>query len=84
MTGSALNTGQRYSAATNHLLECFTEEYYDDTVVLIPLLDSIYRTDDWDSAERVIGKLRQSDPGYQHIGDATVLAYIGAIQIQEA
>jgi hypothetical protein len=82
MTGSALNTGQRYSAATARLLQCFTEGHYNDSAVLIPLLDSIYRNDDWVSAGKVITVLTKNDPEYERIGDATVLAYIGGTEVQ--
>jgi hypothetical protein len=82
MAGSALNTSQRYSAAVSRLLQCFTEGHYYDSAVLVPLLDSIYKNDDWDSAATVLAVLNKNNSQYERINDATVLAYIGSIQVQ--
>ena len=82
MFGAALNTSGRYRAAIARLSQCLTEAHTHDPAVLVPLLDSIYRIDDWESAVNVLATLRRADPQLQGITDATVLAYIGAIQVQ--
>lgn len=84
VAGNALNATQQHDAATVRLMMCFKEGHYYDSAVLLPLLDSIYKNDDWDNAGTVLEVLEKSDPQYEHIRDHTILAYIGSIEVQAA
>jgi hypothetical protein len=84
VAGNALNAAGQYAHATERLMACFKPGHYYDTAVLLPLLDSIYKNDDWENAKVVLDVLEKGEPQFGSIRDHTILAYIGSIEVQAA
>jgi hypothetical protein len=82
MAGTALTIEKNYTAAIPKLKKCFDEKHTYDKSVLIPLLESINLTDDWDDAAPILKKLRSDPMKFDQINDATVYRVIGAIEVQ--
>jgi hypothetical protein len=65
-------------------MACFKAGHYRDTAVLLPLLDSIYKNSDWETAKSVFDVLEKEPPKSGGLTDPKVLAYIGSIEVQGA
>jgi hypothetical protein len=84
LAGNALNAAGQYSQATARLMPCFKAGHYHDSAVLLPLLDSIYKNDDWENAKAVLDVLEREELQSGGISDHALLAYIGSIEVQAA
>ncbi|HXY23922.1 MAG TPA: hypothetical protein VEI73_04680 [Candidatus Acidoferrum sp.] len=84
VAGNALDATGQYSHATARLMECFKEGHYSDSAVLLPLLDAIYKSGDWETAKTVFDVLKKENVQPGGVGNHAVQAYLGAIQVQAA
>jgi len=84
VAGNALDAAGQYGQATARLMGCFKAGHYQDMAVLLPLLDAIYRNNDWETGKKVFDVLEKEPPQSGGITDHAVLAYIGSIEIQGA
>lgn len=82
LAGTALYGNGQYGPATVRLKECFKPPHYYDTSLLVPFLSSLYRNDDWDTANYIIETLKKDNSKYQVIPDPFVYVIIGSIEIQ--
>jgi hypothetical protein len=84
VAGNALDGAGQYAQATARLMNCFKAGHYRDTAVLLPLLDSIYKNSDWETAKSVFDVLEKEPAKSGGTTDPRVLAYIGSIEVQGA
>jgi hypothetical protein len=84
VAGNALDAAGQYTQATARLMGSFKAGHNHDMAVLLPLLDSIYKSSDWETAKNVFDVLGKEQPQSGGITNHRVLAYIGSIEIQGA
>jgi hypothetical protein len=82
VAGNALDAAGQYAHATERLMGCFKEGHYHDGAVLLPLLDAIYKSNDWENAQTVLDVLKKEEPPLGGARDHTILAYLGAIEVR--
>jgi hypothetical protein len=84
VAGNALDAAGQYANATERLMGAFKQGHTQDPAVLLPLLDAIYKGDDWENGEAVVDALEKQNVTFGGTSGHAILAYIGAIEVQAA